>query len=82
MTVDVFGVSPLKIHLVNQHYTNEFKPFLGNQYKLVKVSGDSEEKDFFGKVLQSTHVIICTAQILYNAMINKEEAKHTELSGQ
>ncbi|XP_037545199.1 probable ATP-dependent RNA helicase DHX58 [Nematolebias whitei] len=69
-----------KIHLVNQHYANEFKPFLGNQYKLVKVSGDSEEKDFFGKVIQSTHVIICTAQILHNAMINEEETKHTELS--
>ncbi|XP_017284942.1 probable ATP-dependent RNA helicase DHX58 [Kryptolebias marmoratus] len=69
-----------KVHLVNQHYANEFEPFLGNQYKLVKVSGDTEEKDFFGKVIQIKDVIICTAQILYNAMINKEEAKHAELS--
>lgn len=47
----------------------------------MKVSGDSQEKDFFGIVVQDNDVIICTAQILYNALINKEEAKHVELSG-
>lgn len=45
------------------------------------VSGESEEKDFFGKVVQDSDVVICTAQILYNAMINMEETKHVELSG-
>ncbi|XP_061568721.1 probable ATP-dependent RNA helicase DHX58 [Cololabis saira] len=69
-----------KVHLVDQHYTKEFKPHLGQSHKLVKVSGDSEEKDFFGLVVQSSDLIICTAQILYNAMINTEEAKHVELS--
>uniref|UniRef100_A0A1A8I431 RNA helicase n=1 Tax=Nothobranchius kuhntae TaxID=321403 RepID=A0A1A8I431_NOTKU len=69
-----------KVHLVDQHYNKEFEPILGSRYQLAKVSGDSEEKDFFGKVVQSKDLIICTAQILYNAMINKEEFKHVELS--
>uniref|UniRef100_A0A3B3DZS3 DEXH (Asp-Glu-X-His) box polypeptide 58 n=1 Tax=Oryzias melastigma TaxID=30732 RepID=A0A3B3DZS3_ORYME len=71
-----------KVHLVDQHYNKEFEPHLGSIYKLIKVSGVSEEKDFFGKVVQRNNLIICTAQILYNALINKEEAKHVELSGQ
>uniref|UniRef100_A0A3B3CTK0 RNA helicase n=1 Tax=Oryzias melastigma TaxID=30732 RepID=A0A3B3CTK0_ORYME len=69
-----------KVHLVDQHYNKEFEPHLGSIYKLIKVSGVSEEKDFFGKVVKSNDLIICTAQILYNALINKEEAKHVELS--
>ncbi|XP_043955984.1 probable ATP-dependent RNA helicase DHX58 [Gambusia affinis] len=69
-----------KVHLVDQHYTKEFKPNLGNDYRLMRVSGDSQEKDFFGIVVQDNDVIICTAQILYNALINQEEAKHVELS--
>ncbi|MEQ2312860.1 hypothetical protein AMECASPLE_035671 [Ameca splendens] len=69
-----------KVHLVDQHYNKEFEPHLGDHYKLMKVSGESEEKDFFGIVVKSNDVIICTAQILYNALINKEEAKHIELS--
>lgn len=66
---------------MDQHYTKEFKPYLGAQYKLMKVSGESQEKDFFGIVVMNHDVIICTAQILYNALTNKEEAKHIELSG-
>lgn len=69
-----------KVHLVDQHYTKEFKPHLGAQYEIMKVSGESQEKDFFGIVVKSHDVIICTAQILYNALTNKEEAKHIELS--
>ncbi|KAM9345676.1 ATP-dependent RNA helicase DHX58 [Symphorus nematophorus] len=69
-----------KVHLVDQHYTKEFKPHLGRDYKLAPVSGESEEKDFFGKVVEEKDVIICTAQILYNALTNKEEHKHVELS--
>lgn len=57
-------------------------PHLGSKYDLVAVSGVSEEKDFFGKVVQDSDVVICTAQILYNALTNQEESKHVELSGQ
>lgn len=73
--------STWQVHLVDQHYTKEFKPHLGHDYSVVAVSGESEEKDFFGKVVQDSDVIICTAQILYNAMMNTEETKHVELSG-
>lgn len=67
---------------MDQHYNKEFKPYLGRDYTLTPVSGESEEKDFFGKVVQDSDVIICTAQILYNALTNDEESKHVELSGQ
>lgn len=67
---------------MDQHYTKEFKPNLGRDYRVVPVSGETEEKDFFGKVVQDSDVVICTAQILYNALTNAEEAKHVELSGQ
>lgn len=66
---------------MEQHYENEFKPHLGPDYNLVHVSGDSEEKDFFGRVVQDADVVICTAQILHNAMTATEETKHVELSG-
>uniref|UniRef100_UPI0037E8891D ATP-dependent RNA helicase DHX58-like n=1 Tax=Semicossyphus pulcher TaxID=241346 RepID=UPI0037E8891D len=69
-----------KVHLVDQHYNNEFKPHLGSDYTLKPVSGESEDKDFFGEVVKKYDVVICTAQILYNAMINMEETKHVELS--
>nr|XP_046270347.1 probable ATP-dependent RNA helicase DHX58 [Scatophagus argus]XP_046270348.1 probable ATP-dependent RNA helicase DHX58 [Scatophagus argus] len=69
-----------KVHLVDQHYTKEFQPNLGHDYTLVAVSGETEQKDFFGKVVQDSDVVICTAQILYNALINVEESKHVELS--
>ncbi|XP_059203542.1 ATP-dependent RNA helicase DHX58-like [Centropristis striata] len=68
------------VHLVHQHHTKEFKPFLGCDFKVEAVSGESDEKDFFGLVMRDSHVVICTAQILYNALVNTEEAKHVELS--
>lgn len=69
-----------KVHLVDQHYTDEFKPHLGRSFRLVPVSGDCDEKDFFGSVLKDSDLVICTAQILENALINQEENKHVELS--
>ncbi|KAK1877238.1 putative ATP-dependent RNA helicase DHX58 [Dissostichus eleginoides] len=69
-----------KVHLVDQHYKKEFKPHLDQDYKVLPVSGETVEKDFFGKVLKEKDVVICTAQILHNALINNEEDKHVELS--
>ncbi|XP_045890332.1 probable ATP-dependent RNA helicase DHX58 [Micropterus dolomieu] len=69
-----------KVHLVDQHFTKEFKPHLGRNYTLVPVSGESDEKDFFGNVVRDSDLVICTAQILYNALTNMEKAKHVELS--
>ncbi|XP_059203544.1 ATP-dependent RNA helicase DHX58-like [Centropristis striata] len=69
-----------KVHLVDQHHAKEFKPHLGLDYEVVAVSGESDEKDFFGLVVRDSDLVICTAQLLYNALVNTEEAKHVELS--
>lgn len=69
-----------KVHLVDQHFTKEFNPHLGQDYTLVPVSGESEEKDFFGNVVRDSDLVICTAQILYNALIHPEESRHVNLS--
>uniref|UniRef100_A0AAR2JU10 RNA helicase n=1 Tax=Pygocentrus nattereri TaxID=42514 RepID=A0AAR2JU10_PYGNA len=69
-----------KVHLVDQHYQNEFRPHLGHTVNIVAISGDSQEKDFFGRVVRDSDLVICTAQILENAMINTEEDKHVELT--
>ena len=72
----------LQIHLVEQHFNKEFEPYLGRRYKLVQVSGDCEEKDFFSAVLEDSDLVICTAQILENALAHPDEDRHAELSGQ
>ncbi|XP_067869539.1 probable ATP-dependent RNA helicase DHX58 [Heterodontus francisci] len=69
-----------KVALVNQHYENEFKPFLKSTYKVVPISGDSELKEHFAHVVRKNQVIICTAQILQNALNSTEEEKHVDLT--
>ncbi|KAF7668747.1 hypothetical protein LDENG_00290920 [Lucifuga dentata] len=69
-----------KVHLVDQHHTNEFEPYLDRKYRLLPVSGECDGKDFFGVVLKDSDLIICTAQILHNALINMEDSRHIELS--
>ncbi|XP_059410621.1 ATP-dependent RNA helicase DHX58-like [Carassius carassius] len=69
-----------KVHLVDQHFAKEFKPFLGSTYRITAVSGDSNEKDLFGCLVKASDLVICTAQILENALINMEEEKHVELT--
>ncbi|KAF7697889.1 probable ATP-dependent RNA helicase DHX58 [Silurus meridionalis] len=69
-----------KVHLVDQHFQNEFQPYLGSSVKMVPISGDNSEKDFFGCVVRDSSLVICTAQILENALINTEEGKHVELT--
>ncbi|XP_030076811.1 ATP-dependent RNA helicase DHX58 isoform X2 [Microcaecilia unicolor] len=69
-----------KVHLVDQHYQNEFYPFLQDSFKVVAISGDTDEKSFFASVVEQNDVIICTAQILQNALFNPEKEKHVELT--
>uniref|UniRef100_A0A672RCF9 Probable ATP-dependent RNA helicase DHX58 n=1 Tax=Sinocyclocheilus grahami TaxID=75366 RepID=A0A672RCF9_SINGR len=69
-----------KVHLVDQHFAKEFKPYLGSTYKITAISGDSNEKDLFGCLVKASDLVICTAQILENALINMEEEKHVELT--
>ncbi|XP_016395114.1 probable ATP-dependent RNA helicase DHX58 [Sinocyclocheilus rhinocerous] len=69
-----------KVHLVDQHFAKEFKPYLESRYKITAISGDSNEKDLFGRLVKASDLVICTAQILENALINTEEEKHVELT--
>uniref|UniRef100_A0A3P9LKN0 RNA helicase n=1 Tax=Oryzias latipes TaxID=8090 RepID=A0A3P9LKN0_ORYLA len=55
-----------KVPLVEQHYTKEFTPYLKHSYKVERVSGDSQLKISFAKIVQRNDIIICTAQILEN----------------
>ncbi|XP_062313974.1 interferon-induced helicase C domain-containing protein 1 [Osmerus eperlanus] len=55
-----------KVPLVEQHYSTEFWKFLKHQYKVEKVSGDSQLKISFTQIVQKNDIIICTAQILEN----------------
>ncbi|XP_048416470.1 probable ATP-dependent RNA helicase DHX58 isoform X2 [Stegostoma tigrinum] len=69
-----------KVPLVNQHYENEFEPALKHAYRVAPISGDSELKDHFALAVQNYDVIICTAQILQNALTSTEEEKHVDLT--
>ncbi|KAM4731905.1 interferon-induced helicase C domain-containing protein 1 isoform 2-T2 [Anableps anableps] len=55
-----------KIPLVEQHFSTEFSPILKPKYKVERVSGDSQLKISFTKIVQGNDIIICTAQILEN----------------
>lgn len=55
-----------KVPLVEQHYSTEFLPFLKHDYKVERVSGDSQLKISFTEIVKKNDVIICTAQILEN----------------
>ncbi|XP_078501540.1 ATP-dependent RNA helicase DHX58-like isoform X3 [Lissotriton helveticus] len=69
-----------KVHLVDQLYTKEFNPHLKDDYRLIAISGDSDEKCFFADAVKTHDVIVCTAQILQNALEAKDELKHVELT--
>ncbi|KAG8138314.1 putative ATP-dependent RNA helicase DHX58 protein [Naja naja] len=63
------------IPLVDQHLKNEFS-FLQSQFQITSVYGDSIQKLFFSDMVKSHDLIICTAQILYNALNTQEEEMH------
>ncbi|XP_073462196.1 ATP-dependent RNA helicase DHX58-like [Aquarana catesbeiana] len=69
-----------KVHLVQQHYSKEFQPHLKDKYKIIPISGDTDEKGFFADFVKKNDVVICTAQILYNSLYNTSEEKHVELT--
>ncbi|XP_063815488.1 ATP-dependent RNA helicase DHX58 isoform X2 [Pseudophryne corroboree] len=68
-----------KVHLVHQHYSKEFQPFLQNKYKILTTAGDTE-KPHFAHLVKQNDVVICTAQILQNAINCDSEEKHVELT--
>ncbi|XP_018412188.1 PREDICTED: interferon-induced helicase C domain-containing protein 1 [Nanorana parkeri] len=69
-----------KVPLVEQHFKSEFHPFLKDSYKVTKISGDSQLKISFPKMVKENTVIICTAQILENALIQAAEKKDEGVS--
>ncbi|KAJ7345706.1 hypothetical protein JRQ81_001656 [Phrynocephalus forsythii] len=61
-----------KVPLVEQHYRKEFHPYLKYSYSVIGLSGSSQLKISFPKVVRENDVIICTAQILENALQNAD----------
>ncbi|KAJ8385457.1 hypothetical protein AAFF_G00189090 [Aldrovandia affinis] len=56
-----------KVPLVEQHYSKEFGKYLKSQYRVERVSGDSQLKISFSEIVAKNDIIICTAQILENS---------------
>lgn len=69
--------------LVEQLFTKEFKPFLKKWYRVTGLSGDTQLKISFPEVVKSHDVIISTAQILENSLLNSESGEDAgvQLSG-
>ncbi|XP_069642408.1 ATP-dependent RNA helicase DHX58 isoform X1 [Haliaeetus albicilla] len=68
-----------KVHLVDQHAKKEFH-VLQDAFKVTAISGDSHHKSFFACMVKQSDVVICTAQILQNALVSGEEDMHVELT--
>ncbi|KFP27862.1 putative ATP-dependent RNA helicase DHX58, partial [Colius striatus] len=69
----------VQVHLVEQHATKEFSA-LQDSFRVTAISGDSSHKSFFACVMKRSDVVICTAQILQNALLSAEEDTHVELT--
>ncbi|XP_062354122.1 interferon-induced helicase C domain-containing protein 1 [Cinclus cinclus] len=71
-----------KVPLVEQHLQREFSPFLKRWYRVTGLSGDSQLKISFPEVVRRNDVIISTAQILENSLLNasKDEEESIHLS--
>ncbi|XP_030133237.4 interferon-induced helicase C domain-containing protein 1 isoform X1 [Taeniopygia guttata] len=71
-----------KVPLVEQHLKTEFSPFLKRWYQVIGLSGDSQLKISFPEVVRRNDVIISTAQILENSLLNasKEDEESVHLS--
>ncbi|NWW40173.1 IFIH1 protein, partial [Panurus biarmicus] len=59
-----------KVPLVEQHLQTEFSPFLKRWYQVIGLSGDCQLKISFPEVVRRNDVIISTAQILENSLLN------------
>ncbi|XP_066468192.1 interferon-induced helicase C domain-containing protein 1 [Tiliqua scincoides] len=61
-----------KVPLVEQHFRKELQPFLKHCYQVIGLSGSSQLKISFTEVVKKHDVIVCTAQILENALLNAD----------
>ncbi|NXM70107.1 IFIH1 protein, partial [Serilophus lunatus] len=62
-----------KVPLVEQHLQTQFNPFLKRWYQVIGLSGDSQLKISFPEVVRKNDVIISTAQILENSLLNADK---------
>ncbi|NXK58146.1 IFIH1 protein, partial [Sylvietta virens] len=69
-----------KVPLVEQHLQTEFSPFLKRWYQVTGLSGDSQLKISFPEVVRRNDVIICTAQILENSLLNASKEDEEDFS--
>lgn len=70
-----------QVHLVDQHTEKEFHQ-LQDAFKVTSISGDTSHKTFFADLVKKNDVVVCTAQILQNALVSTEEDMHVELTGE
>ncbi|XP_067397041.1 ATP-dependent RNA helicase DHX58 [Emydura macquarii macquarii] len=68
-----------KVHLVEQHYRQEFRA-LTDRFRVTPISSDSDQKFFFAQEVKLNEVVICTAQILQNGLTSQDEDMHVELT--
>ncbi|NXY08030.1 DHX58 helicase, partial [Pteruthius melanotis] len=68
-----------KVHLVDQHTEKEFHA-LQDAFKVASISGDTSYKALFASLVKKSDVVICTAQILQNALVSTEEDMHVDLT--
>uniref|UniRef100_A0A452RP09 Interferon-induced helicase C domain-containing protein 1 n=1 Tax=Ursus americanus TaxID=9643 RepID=A0A452RP09_URSAM len=64
-----------KVPLVEQLFRKEFEPFLKKWYHTIGLSGDTQLKISFPEVVKTYDVIISTAQILENSLLNSEKGE-------
>ncbi|XP_006984666.1 interferon-induced helicase C domain-containing protein 1 [Peromyscus maniculatus bairdii] len=64
-----------KVMLAEQLFRKEFNPFLKKWYRIIGLSGDTQLKISFPEVVKSYDVIISTAQILENSLLNLENGE-------
>ncbi|XP_037379324.1 interferon-induced helicase C domain-containing protein 1 [Talpa occidentalis] len=64
-----------KVPLVEQLFRKEFNPFLKKWYIIKRISGDTQLKISFPEVVKFGDVIISTAQILENSLVNSEKGE-------
>ncbi|KAG8510446.1 Interferon-induced helicase C domain-containing protein 1 [Galemys pyrenaicus] len=64
-----------KVPLVEQLFRKEFNPYLKKWYNIKRISGDTQLKISFPEVVKFGDVIISTAQILENSLLNSEKGE-------
>ncbi|XP_075299456.1 ATP-dependent RNA helicase DHX58, partial [Opisthocomus hoazin] len=68
-----------KVHLVEQHARGEFRALQGD-FRVTAIGGDSTHRGCFASAARQSQVVICTAQVLQNALASGDEDARVELT--